>query len=92
MASPGIIAGADQRIESRDFQILKISTWCYYRTIRSRLTPSKRPRGESLDRVRNSIRESGNDSPIAGTETMLTDIEKIETLPRRYDTLDPMRS
>ena len=82
MASPGIIAGADQRIESRDFQILEDLDLVLLQDNSIKADPQARDQaGESLDRVRNSIRESGNDSPIAGTDTMLTDIQKIETLP-----------
>ncbi|MEC8045151.1 MAG: hypothetical protein VX116_02555, partial [Candidatus Thermoplasmatota archaeon] len=82
MASPGIIASADQRIEARDFQILEDLELVLLEDNSIKADPQARDQaGESLDEVRNSIRESGNDSPIVGTETMLSDIEKIETLP-----------
>ena len=65
MASPGIIAGADQRIESRDFQILEDLDLVLFQDNSIKADPQARDQaGESLDRVRNSIRESGNDSPL----------------------------
>ena len=82
MASPGIVASADQRIETQDFQILNELDYVLQQDESIKADPQARDQaGESLDLVRNSIRESGADSPIVGTETILSDINKIETLP-----------
>ena len=82
MASPGIVATADQRIETQDFQILNELDYVLQQDESIKADPRARDQaGESLDSVRNSIRESGADSPILGTETILSDIDTIETLP-----------
>jgi len=81
-ASPTILASAEQRVASDDFQILDDldAVLSMDRAIKSD-PQAMDEAGAALDLVRDSIRESDDLSPIHGTGDLLNGLSEIETTP-----------
>ena len=81
-ASPTILASAEQRVASDDFQILDDlnAVLSMDRAIKSDPQATDEA-GAALDMVRDSIGQSDDLSPIHGTDNLLSGLSEIETTP-----------
>ena len=81
-ASPTILASAEQRVASDDFQILDDlnAVLSMDRAIKSDPQATDEA-GAALDMVRDSIGQSDELSPIHGTDNLLSGLSEIETTP-----------
>ena len=81
-ASPTILASAEQRVASDDFQILDDlnAVLSMDRAIKSD-SQAMDEAGAALDMVRDSIGQSDDLSPIHGTDNLLSGLSEIETTP-----------